>query len=160
MKRLEGTASRHLAAALLVCAVGAGGTGCIAAGASVGAATAVGTAYFRGEHKSVETAPVYRVWLATLVALDELGLRVERERFQTHRGYAVARREDGKPIKVEVLRQSSRLTQLRIRVGTFGEESLSKLIAERVHAEVSDTVAVSAPPRGGAGSPESAIEKY
>ncbi len=160
MKTFRRSAPRWLAAVALACTVAGGGSGCVAAGASVGAATAVGTAYFRGEHKSIEAAPVYRVWLATLVALDELGLTIERESFLTHRGYATARREDGKAIKIEVRRQTSRLTQLRIRVGTFGEESLSRLIADRVHREVIDAVAVSAPPRGGRENLESAIERY
>lgn len=137
--------------------------GCVAAGAGVGAATAMGTAYAKGEYRSTEATTLDRLWIATLVALNDLDIPVEREFFGNDRGNLSARRADGKKIKIDVRIQSARISQLRIRIGTFGDESFSRLIAERVHSELQGgglPFAVRAPGPSAARSPESTTEKY
>ncbi|NIP92368.1 MAG: DUF3568 family protein [Akkermansiaceae bacterium] len=137
--------------------------GCIAAGAGMGAATAMGTAYVRGQYRSTEATPLHQLWIATLVVLRDLDIPVEREFYGNNRGNLTARRGDGKKILIEVRPQSERISQLAIRIGTFGDESFSRLIAERVHAELgggANPAQVSAPGPSSARNPESATGKY
>jgi hypothetical protein len=113
-------------------------TSCLAAGAGVGAISAVGSAYAKGLYNSTEAVPLGHLWIATIGSLENLGIPIERENLDERRGFILARRADGKAIQIELLTQSPRISQLRIRVGTFGDESFSELIAERVHSKLSN----------------------
>ena len=114
-------------------------TSCFAAGAGVGAISAVGSAYAKGLYSSTEAVSLNRLWASTLYSLENLGIPVERKNLDENRGFIFARRADGKTVQIELITQSPRISQLRIRVGTFGDESFSKLIAERVHLKLTKT---------------------
>lgn len=119
-------------------AVAAGGTGCAAAllvGAVGGAA--VGTAaYVNGEHSQVYSTSLDRTWTATLAALEDMNIRVESSTKDGVGGTIDAERADGKDVTIEEEAQEGGHTEVRIRIGTFGDRAASEAIQERIAARL------------------------
>lgn len=106
--------------------------GCVAV--AVGAAAGVGTyVYVSGRLETLLEAPIDRVWLATRGAIaDDLGLRVEKAEQDAMKGELRAKQADGTTVRVNLERKGDNLTEVRIRVGTFGNEAQSRMILDRI----------------------------
>lgn len=113
-------------------------TGCLAAAAVGGAAAAgAGTvAYIKGELKATEEATLEKTWEATVGAVDELEFLVINKVKDAVSAELEAKTADNKTIKIELKRVSENLTDISIRVGTFGDESLSRYILSKIETRL------------------------
>ena len=112
-------------------------TGCILVAAGAGAAAGVGTyAYVRGELKSTLDAPLDRTWRATQTAVKDLKFAVIKEQKDALQAELTARTAADKKVLVKLVKLTNNTTEVRVRVGTFGDESLSRLILEKIKANL------------------------
>ena len=108
-------------------------TGCAGLLIAGGAAAGIGGyAYVKGELKSTESASLDQVWTATLGAMDELKYAVTTQEKDAVSAHLVARTAQDKRIDVHLKAISDDSTEIRIRVGTFGDEALSLLILDKI----------------------------
>jgi hypothetical protein len=116
---------------VLACAVVS--SGCVAAavgGAAAGGAG--GVAYVEGKLDSKEPAPVPVVQRATLEALNELKLPVDSQRGDSSSGRVESSYSDGKRLTVDLDAKGSSVTEVAIRVGTFGDQSRSQQLLDTI----------------------------
>ncbi|MGQ3684288.1 MAG: DUF3568 family protein [Candidatus Loosdrechtia sp.] len=107
--------------------------GCVAVPLIVGGGAGAGTvAYLKGELKSLEEASLDKTWQATHKALKDLEFIITSEEKNSLSAKAVARGTANKRVEINLKNVSGNLTEVKIRVGIFGEESLSRLILERI----------------------------
>lgn len=102
-------------------------------GAVVGAA-----AYKHGEVRCTLDLSLNGAWDATQKAMGHLGYAVISEgKDIPHARYRLtARGAGGKKIRITLERRSDALTDIGIRIGTFGDESVSRLILEKVKEQL------------------------
>jgi hypothetical protein len=100
--------------------------------AAGGAAGAGAVAYIGGELKSTEEVSLNRAWKATEMAMRDLDFRITDKTKDTLDAQLKASGGDGKEIQVVLKRISKSRTEIRIRVGTFGDESLSLQILDTI----------------------------
>jgi len=118
-----------LMAGLVALAAQPGCTALIFGGGAVAGAGMV--AYARGEIRVTEDVNLSRAWSATQSAVDDLALTVvERERDNLG-ARLVALDRDSNRVKVR-LEKLPRFTEIRIRVGIFGDEKLSRSLLEGI----------------------------
>jgi hypothetical protein len=104
-----------------------------AAGAGVG----VGTyAYVRGELEAAYASGYNETWAATLAALDALEIRKKSATRDAFGGSINAARADGTSIKIKVTPVSPAHTSVKIRVGFFGNRTMSEGIADQIGAKL------------------------
>ena len=99
----------------------------------VGGAGTSAIAFATGELRSTEDAAMEDVEAACAVAIDRLGyedVEVERE---ADRVRFRARTAGGEPVDLRVLARGPERTELRIRIGVFGDETTSRLVLEEIH---------------------------
>jgi hypothetical protein len=109
--------------------------GCVAAavGGAAGVAAGAGTvAYIKGELKATEAYNVPTVWKATEKAVDELQLVVTDKYSDATAGKLEAMTADNKKVRISLNRQGDNITEITIRVGTFGDEELSRFILSKI----------------------------
>jgi hypothetical protein len=113
-------------------------TGCLAAAAVGGAAAAgAGTvAYIKGELKATEEASMDKTWKATVGAVDELNFLVINKIKDAVSAELEAKTADNKTVKIELKRVTENLTDISIRIGTFGDETLSRYILSKIEARL------------------------
>ncbi|MBI3417471.1 MAG: DUF3568 family protein [Verrucomicrobia bacterium] len=108
-------------------------TGCAAVLIGGGVAAGVGTvAYVRGELKTTESVPLARAWSASLAAVKDLQFLVLEKQKDGLNGRITARGADDKKIQIALKMLNEKTTEIRIRVGTFGDETQSRLILDRL----------------------------
>ena len=99
----------------------------------IGGAAGAGTyAYIRGEMKGNENASLDRTWTATLAAMKDLEFSVTTQQKDALQGRIVARTALDKKIEINVTKISDSLTEIKIRVGTFGDQMLSHTIVQSI----------------------------
>jgi hypothetical protein len=106
--------------------------GCVAA-LLVGAGAGAGTvAYLKGELKSTEEASIGQVWQAAKEAIKDLEFVVTSEEKDDLFAKLIAHGTNDMKIEINLESVSAKLTNVRIRAGVFGDESLSRLALERI----------------------------
>jgi hypothetical protein len=125
----------RLVAALACAAMVTLNSGCflVAVGAA-GAAGAGTVAYIRGELDASVGGGVDAVDKAVNTALQQLQFAKINEGKSTVDAAITARTGQDKKIEIKLNRTAENLTRIRIRVGTFGDESLSRLLLEKIKA--------------------------
>lgn len=109
------------------------GYGCAAL--VIGGAAGAGTvAYVGGELKAVEEVTMNRAWEAANRAMGDLEFVVTSKEKDAFYGELIARGAGDKKIKVKVKKQSDTVTEIKIRIGVFGDESLSRQILDKIKA--------------------------
>jgi hypothetical protein len=99
---------------------------------AAGAAGAGTVAYVRGELKATLDANMDRSYDASLKALDQLQLIPISKQKDQLGAEIVARTSVDKRVTVTLKRVDDKLTNLSIRIGVFGDESLSRTIYDRI----------------------------
>lgn len=108
-------------------------SGCVAAAVGVGAGAGAGTyAYVKGEMKSVEQATLEKTWSAVEKTVKEMGFIVESQSHDALAGTIEARGAGNKKITIKVVLVTDKTTEVRIRIGTFGDEKFSYQILDRI----------------------------
>ncbi len=119
-----------LGAVLLLCGIAVFIQGCVAVAA---AGLGVGTvAYVKGDLEAVEAANLDEVYKATEKALDELELAVTKKSKDAMSAAIVARDAADKKITIKLSAAEEDATKISIRVGTFGNETKSRMIYEQI----------------------------
>lgn len=99
----------------------------------VGGGAGAGTiAYLKGDLRSLEEASLERVWEAAQKAIQELEFVVTSKQKDIFSAKFTAHGAQDKKVTVDLKKISDNLTEIKIRVGIFGDESLSRLLLERV----------------------------
>jgi len=113
---------------LLIC------IGCPAAVLVGGGATAGGgaVAYIKGELKTTAQVSLDRAWKATQMAMDDLEFMVTGKEKDVFDAELTASGAVDKKIKVALKKISDTRTEIKIRVGAFGDKSLSQQILETI----------------------------
>ena len=127
---------RRLQLVALLCCFLIGLSACSRKWAVIGAAAAaVGTgAYFyvTGDLKRNYEAPMDKTWDATVKALEALQLNVESKQNDALTGVINGKLADGKSYTVNVKRLGENLTEVGIRVGTFGDRERAEAIHDKI----------------------------
>lgn len=97
------------------------------------AGAALGTAaYINGEHTEVYNANLDRTWAATMAALQDMNIRVEKSTKDGLGATIEGERADGRDVKIKQEPTENGHTQVKIRVGTFGDQAESEAIQRRI----------------------------
>ncbi len=124
-------ASRCAALAALT-AVVAASNGCGALLLLGGAGTSA-IAFATGELRSREPSPLARLDAACATAVDVLSYdAVETERDANQIRWR-ARTAAGDPVDIRLVAKGPDATEVRIRIGVFGDEAKSRLVLEEIH---------------------------
>ena len=109
-------------------------TGCAALliGGAAAGATAAGIMYHDGELRADLEASPPTVIKATERAFRDLIWTKESAQASATDGQATARTATGKEVSVMVTRKTENVSQVGIRVGTFGDENLSRLLYDKI----------------------------
>ena len=108
-------------------------TGCAVLLIGGGAAAGIGGfAYVKGELKSSEGVSLDKAWAATLGAMEELKFPVTTQNKDALSAQLVAHTAKNKKIHVNLKALSDNSAEIKIRVGTFGDEALSLVIMDRI----------------------------
>jgi len=109
------------------------GHGCIAAAVGIGAAGAAGTiAYIKGDLEAIEAEDLDVVYEAAIKAAGELELRVFSKTKDALTATIYARDAEDKKVTITLKRTTEQTTKLSIRIGTFGDETKSRLIYKKI----------------------------
>ena len=109
-------------------------TGCGAAvlfGAGA-ASGVVGYKYYKGALNVIFQAPYMETWDASLEALKQMDIKVERADHSLAKGKIQAKNTDKKPVTISVKYKSEKETEVVIRVGPLGDKDASVAIKERI----------------------------
>jgi len=110
--------------------------GCAAAVVG-GAAGAGAVLYSKGELKSTENAPLEKVLNAAEEAMKSMNLNVISKDHDALKGKLLAKRENGDNIDIKLEQKPNNLTEMKIRVGAFGNEDQARLIQEKIRQKLS-----------------------
>lgn len=109
-------------------------SGCVVV--AVGAAAAGTVAYVRGDLQATLDADYERALRATREGLSRMKYALVSDRSDAISGQFVARTALDKRVEVDVTKGSERATQLRIRVGVFGDEEISRALLDQIKASL------------------------
>ncbi len=99
----------------------------------IGGAAGAGTyAYIRGEMKGNENATLERTWSATQAAMKDLEFSVTTTQKDALQARLIARTALDKKIEINLTKISDNLTEIKIRVSTFGDQTLSYTIIQSI----------------------------
>jgi hypothetical protein len=110
--------------------------GCAAAVVG-GAAGAGAVLYSQGELKTTENAKLDEVYDAILNAMDDLDLDVISKDKDGLSGKIVAKAENGDNIDIKLEQLPNDITEMKIRVGAFGNEDRARLIEQKIRERLS-----------------------
>jgi len=105
--------------------------GCVAVAVGLGAAGTV--AYVRGDLESVESKNIEIVYSAALVAAEQLELKVVSKSKDELSAKIIAYDSQNTKIQIKMSAPSESSTKLSIRVGTWGSETKSNRIYQRIY---------------------------
>lgn len=130
---------RWVALGLLAAACGSALTGCTLALVGAGAAAGAGAvAYSTGELRGNLDASLDRTWSATQRAVGQFEFKVDST--QTAKDALSARMKattaNRKDIAIRLTQVSEKVTEVRIRVDTFGDEALSRSVFEKIRSNL------------------------
>jgi hypothetical protein len=121
----------------LMAALSAMVSGCvIVAVGAIAVAGAGGWAYISGEMKATEQAPLDRVWNAALATMKDLEYPVTYKTKDALNAELKAVNSSGTTIDINIKKLSDNATEVRIRVGTFGDQNLSRIIIGKIEDHI------------------------
>lgn len=107
------------------------GSGCAALLIGGGVGAGAGTvAYLKGELKSTEEASIDKTWQAAQETMKDLEFVITSKEKDTFFAKLIAYRANDKKVEMYLQKASENTTEVKIRVGVFGDESLSRIISE------------------------------
>jgi hypothetical protein len=96
------------------------------------AAGAGGYAYVSGELKDTESVSLDTAYNATLAAMKDLQYAVVSKPKDAMTATITVRNAKDEKIVITLNKQSATITEIHIRVGTFGDEQLSRQILDKI----------------------------
>ena len=120
---------RRLLAAVLLGVSLAGLSGCLAVAAGAGASA---VAYVRGDLETNLHTDYSRVVDSARNSIDELEFAKVSENKDALKAVLVARTAMDKKVEITIVNSGKKLTNIKIRVGLFGDEALSMSILDKI----------------------------
>ena len=96
------------------------------------AAGVVGYKYYEGALAVIFQSPFMETWDATLMALNQMNIKVESSYHDLTSGKIKAKRGDNERVTISLKYKSAQETEVVIRVGTLGDKNLSMAIKEEI----------------------------
>ena len=131
---------RRLQLVALLCCFLIGLTACSRKWAVIGAAAAAvgaGTYYYiKGDLKRNYEAPMDKAWEAAVTAVKELKLSVESKQHDALTGVIKGKMADEKGFEINLKRIGDNLTEIGVRIGTFGDQQRSEVIHGKIHSKL------------------------
>jgi hypothetical protein len=121
---------RKVLLTIVLIGVGCMSQGCMLAAVGVGAAGTI--AYVRGDLQTAESEPIDVVYDACLKALEQLELPVTSKSKDALVAEITSFDAQDKKIKIKLKAQTDETTKLSIRIGTFGSETKSRMIYQKI----------------------------
>jgi hypothetical protein len=119
--------------ALMACLSVLVGSGCGALVVGGAVAAGAGTvAWVKGELKATVDGDLDHAWSASQTALKDLQMPVSAEEKDGIQGKLTARAAADKKVTVQVKKATGTTTDIGIRVGTWGDEPMSREILEKI----------------------------
>ncbi|MFN0134039.1 MAG: DUF3568 family protein [Phycisphaerales bacterium] len=123
---------RRLARVLSVCAIAGQIGGCatpvIIATAGMSALQAGTAAYIDGRLQAAHVVSLGDAYAAASAALVDLKFNILSSKVREGSALIAAAEDDGRGIEVSLSRRTARVTKVSIRVGLFGDQSVSRLL--------------------------------
>jgi len=107
--------------------------GCLAVAVAAGAA---GVAYVDGDLEAELDATPQRVIQASEAALKDMNVPIKSKEATAIDGKLVGRTALEKKVEITVQRETETTSKISIRIDTFGDESLSRQILERIKSKL------------------------
>jgi hypothetical protein len=126
---------KRLQLVALLCCFLIGLSACTRKLVAIGAVAAAGTgAYFyvKGDLKRNYEASIDKTWQAAVKSVEDLGLSTESKENDAFTGVIKGKMADGKSFTVSVKRLGENLTEVGIRIGTFGNREISETIHNKI----------------------------
>ena len=127
---------KRLQLVALLCCLLIGLSGCSRKWAVIGAAAAaVGTSayfYVKGDLKRNYEAPIDKTWQAAVKSVEDLGLSTESKQNDAFNGVIKGKMADGKSFTINVKRLGDNLTEVGVRIGTFGDRERAEVIHDKI----------------------------
>ncbi len=127
---------KRLQLVALLCCFLIGLSGCSRKWAVIGAAAAaVGTSayfYVKGDLKRNYEAPIDKTWQAAVKSVEDLGLSTESNQNDAFNGVIKGKMADGKSFTITVKQLGENLTEVGVRIGTFGNREISESIHDKI----------------------------
>ncbi len=123
---------KHLLYNLLLVTALLSNCGCVAALLIGGGAGAGTVAYLKGELTATVEAPIDRACQAAQKATKDLAFIITSKEHDALSAKLVAYGANDTKMEINLEKVSENLTRVKIRVGVFGDESLSRLTLERI----------------------------
>ncbi len=120
-----------VAAGLLVSLLS--GCGVFLVGAGVAAGVGVG-AYIEGELKTTDAVSFDTAWNAALAGVTKMEFTITDQTHDALAGKIVARGAQDRRAEVNVKRVTDATTEIRIRVGTLGDEAASRQLLDKIRS--------------------------
>jgi hypothetical protein len=89
-------------------------------------------AYVKGELQSTYAAPFDRTWRATLAALRDADMKVTDTQRDSTQGTITATSAKDETVRVNLEQAGPGTTAVKIRVGVFGDEEVSRALHRRI----------------------------
>ncbi len=102
----------------------------------VGGGATGGTLYVRGELRSTETTTPPEAIAASKAALKDLGIVLLSSSADELGGEIVARTATDDKVSIKAEFKSNRVTEVRIRIGVFGNQALSREILSKIETHL------------------------
>ena len=110
--------------------------GCSKKWAVVGAAAAavgVGTyAYIKGDLKRTYDVDMEKAYAAAVKAVSQLKLSTESKTHDAFNGIIKGKMADGKSFQIKLKRLAENVTEMSVRIGTFGNRDTSEAIHDKI----------------------------
>jgi hypothetical protein len=129
---------RRLQWVAILCCLLIGLSACSRKWAVIGAAAAAvgaGTYYYvKGDLKRNYEAPMDKTWEATIKSIEELKLTVESQKHDALSGVIKGKMADEKGFEINLKRIDENLTEVGVRIGTFGDRGRSEAIHNKIRS--------------------------
>ena len=104
----------------------------VAIGAAAAAVGAGAYYYVKGDLKRNYEASMDKTWQATVKAVEELKLTPESKKNDAFGGVIEGKMADGKSFSINVKRLGENMTEVGVRIGTFGDRAKSEAIHDKI----------------------------
>ena len=128
--------SKRIVIVLVITVIAALASGCAAALVG-GAAGAGAVMYSKGELKSTENASMNEVWAAARETVNSMDLEVVTEDMGGTKANLLAKEPNGDNVRIELEQKPNDLTEMKIRVGAFGDEDRARVIQQEIRQRLS-----------------------
>ena len=131
---------RRLQLVALLCCFLIGLSACSRKWAVIGAAVAAAGAgtyyYIKGDLQRNYEASMDKTWEATIKSVEELKLTVESQKHDGLSGVIKGKMADGKGFEINLKRLGENLTEVGVRIGTFGDRVRSEAIHDKILSKI------------------------